>query len=118
MAEGRFHQQIIETNSRFNNFYFGPKHAVHRRAAVLVLLLEREGDLRVLLTTRSKNLRSHPGQTALLGGKYEETDGSLVYTTVRPVQVAALFIHYPTIHSIWRLSRTLRLTSRLIISKQ
>jgi len=31
---------------------------------VLVLLYEREGALRVLLTTRSKELRSHPGQTA------------------------------------------------------
>ena len=38
----------------------------------------------MLLTTRSKNLRSHPGQTALPGGKYEETDGSLVVTAVRP----------------------------------
>jgi len=36
----------------------------------------------VLLTTRSKDLRSHPGQTALPGGKFEETDGSLVVTAV------------------------------------
>jgi len=60
-----------------------PYHAVDRRAAVLVLLFEREGHLRVLFTTRSKNLRSHPGQTALPGGKYEETDGSLVATAYR-----------------------------------
>ncbi|KAF9649871.1 hypothetical protein BDM02DRAFT_3094075, partial [Thelephora ganbajun] len=55
----------------------------NRRAAVLILLFEKEGSLRVLLTTRSKTLRSHPGQTALPGGKYEETDGSLVATAYR-----------------------------------
>ena len=51
---------------------------------MLILLFEREGSLRVLLTTRSKNLRSHPGQTALPGGKYDETDESLVATAVCP----------------------------------
>jgi hypothetical protein len=34
----------------------------NKTAAVLILLFEREGVLRVLLTTRSKHLRSHPGQ--------------------------------------------------------
>ncbi|KAF9779282.1 NUDIX hydrolase domain-like protein, partial [Thelephora terrestris] len=53
------------------------------RGAVLILLFEKEGSLRVLLTTRSKNLRSHPGQTALPGGMYDETDESLVATAYR-----------------------------------
>lgn len=52
-------------------------------AAVLVLLYEEGGELRVLLTTRSKLLRAHPGQTALPGGKADETDADLVYTAVR-----------------------------------
>lgn len=52
-------------------------------AAVLVLLYETGGELRVLLTTRSKHLRAHPGQTALPGGKADETDDDLVYTAVR-----------------------------------
>lgn len=71
-----------------------PEHATNRRAAVLILLFEREGSLRVLLTTRSKNLRSHPGQTALPGGRYEETDQSLVATAVRllPSVVFSLLI--------------------------
>lgn len=34
----------------------------NRLAGVLVLLYERDGAVRVLLTTRSKLLRSHPGQ--------------------------------------------------------
>lgn len=44
-------------------------------AAVLVLLYEKDGELRVLLTTRSKKLRTHAGQTALPGGRVDEEDG-------------------------------------------
>ncbi|GAA5974297.1 hypothetical protein JCM11641_006719 [Rhodosporidiobolus odoratus] len=45
-------------------------------AAVLVLLhLNPVGQLSVTLTTRSRRLRSHPGETALPGGKWEEGDG-------------------------------------------
>lgn len=40
------------------------------------------GGLRVLLTTRSKELRSHPGQTALPGGKVDKTDNGVVETAV------------------------------------
>jgi peroxisomal coenzyme A diphosphatase NUDT7 len=52
---------------------------------VLVLLYERAGgELRVLLTTRSKELRSHPGQTALPGGKMDKMDAGVVETAVSP----------------------------------
>ncbi|KAJ3886196.1 hypothetical protein GG344DRAFT_57910, partial [Lentinula edodes] len=44
-------------------------------AAVLVLLYsDSTGSIQVLLTTRSKSLRSHPGQTALPGGRIDEED--------------------------------------------
>ena len=57
-----------------------------RRAAVLVLLYEQpEGTLRVLLTTRAKTLRTHPGQTALPGGRMDDSDASIVETAVRRV---------------------------------
>lgn len=64
---------------------FPPRH-VHKLAAVLVLLYERAGGggLRVLLTTRSKELRSHPGQTALPGGKVDDDDAGVVETAVSP----------------------------------
>jgi coenzyme A diphosphatase NUDT7 len=57
------------------------------RAAVLIVLYERpggrgRGELRVLLTTRSKELRSHPGQTALPGGKVDKADAGVVETAV------------------------------------
>lgn len=57
-------------------------YPTNRLAAVLVLLYEKSQQLRVLLTTRSKNLRSHPGQTALPGGRFERTDKNLIDTSV------------------------------------
>lgn len=53
-----------------------------KRAGVLILLYEKEGVLRVLLTRRAKTLRTHPGQTALPGGKMDETDRDIVETAV------------------------------------
>ncbi|KAJ7665956.1 NUDIX hydrolase domain-like protein [Mycena polygramma] len=54
-----------------------------RLAAVLILLFEEVGELRVLLTTRSKRLRTHAGQTALPGGRADDTDVDLVQTAYR-----------------------------------
>ncbi|OAX34496.1 hypothetical protein K503DRAFT_698631 [Rhizopogon vinicolor AM-OR11-026] len=73
-------------------------------AAVLVLLYEQSGELRVLLTTRSKSLRAHPGQTALPGGKADDADESLVWTAFReaneevglPLPSASSNIHFVT----------------------
>ena len=47
-----------------------------------MLLYEQEGILRVLLTTRSKALRTHAGQTALPGGKKDPADDGPVQTAV------------------------------------
>lgn len=55
-------------------------------AAVLVLLYEDAGQLRVLLTTRSKLLRTHAGQTALPGGRVDDTDKDLTHTAYREAQ--------------------------------
>ncbi|KAJ8072775.1 hypothetical protein PM082_016334 [Marasmius tenuissimus] len=56
-------------------------------AAVLILLYHSPNDpnhhLRVLLTQRSKSLRTHPGQTALPGGRKDDTDPDLVSTALR-----------------------------------
>ncbi|KNF04941.1 hypothetical protein PSTG_01996 [Puccinia striiformis f. sp. tritici PST-78] len=54
-------------------------------AAVLVLLhLSPEtGELAVTLTTRSKKLSSHPGDTALPGGRVDPTDPDVVFAALR-----------------------------------
>lgn len=54
----------------------------NRQAAVLVLLYVRDNHVRVLLTTRSKSLRSHPGQVALPGGRCDPEDESMASTAV------------------------------------
>nr|GAT42789.1 predicted protein [Mycena chlorophos] len=70
-----------------------------RLAAVLVLLYEQDGQLRVLLTTRSKALRTHAGQTAFPGGRYDETDLDLVQTAFREAhEEVALPLDSPHIH--------------------
>jgi hypothetical protein len=88
------------TNEYVLDAFFGPMRRWrlillhnhrHVLAAVLVLLYERagtpshrgSGGLRVLLTTRSKELRSHPGETALPGGKVDQSDAGVVETAVR-----------------------------------
>ena len=59
---------------------------------MLVLLFERDNHLRVLVTVRGKNLKTHGGQTSLPGGKMEETDGGDILTTAvriffRPLRI-------------------------------
>ncbi|KAF9243554.1 NUDIX hydrolase domain-like protein [Melanogaster broomeanus] len=74
---------------------------VKKLAAVLVLLYEEAGELRVLLTTRSKLLRAHPGQTALPGGKVDESDESLVHTAFREAhEEVGLPLSCPYIHTL------------------
>lgn len=47
-----------------------------RPAAVLVPVWARAGDLQVVLTKRSSQLRHHPGQVAFPGGKIDPQDGT------------------------------------------
>jgi 8-oxo-dGTP pyrophosphatase MutT (NUDIX family) len=57
-----------------------------RPAAVLVGLRERPGGLTVLLTERSKTLRSHPGQVSFPGGRVDPGDVDLWHTAVREAE--------------------------------
>ncbi|KAF8604195.1 hypothetical protein BDV93DRAFT_441255, partial [Ceratobasidium sp. AG-I] len=76
-----------------------------RRAAVLVLLFMRDGHLRVLLTTRSKSLRSHPGQVALPGGRCDPEDGSTIKTALREAhEEVGLAYDHPHIHVLTTLA--------------
>jgi 8-oxo-dGTP pyrophosphatase MutT (NUDIX family) len=54
-----------------------------RPAAVLIGLIERRGQLHVLLTKRASHLKHHPGQVSFPGGKFESSDASLKQTAVR-----------------------------------
>ncbi|CEL55542.1 Nudix hydrolase 11 OS=Arabidopsis thaliana GN=NUDT11 PE=1 SV=2 [Rhizoctonia solani AG-1 IB] len=77
----------------------------NRRAAVLVLLFVRDGHVRVLLTTRSKSLRSHPGQVALPGGRCDPEDGSMVKTAIREAhEEVGLSYDHPHVHILTTLA--------------
>ena len=58
-------------------------HAHTKLGAVVVLLYEDAGILRVLLTTRAKTMRTYPGETALPGGKMDAGETSFAQTAVR-----------------------------------
>ncbi|KIJ11989.1 hypothetical protein PAXINDRAFT_118517 [Paxillus involutus ATCC 200175] len=84
-------------------------------ASVLVLLYENAGELRVLLTTRSKLLRAHPGQTALPGGKVDESDESLVHTAFREAhEEVGLPLNSPYIHTLGTLQPFLSQSQLLV----
>lgn len=54
-----------------------------RPAAVLVVLLEQHGELHVVLTQRSAQLRHHAGQISFPGGRQEPQDKDLYATALR-----------------------------------
>jgi len=58
----------------------------HRRAAVLVPLLERNGEARVVLTLRSAALRAHGGQWSFPGGRVDDGDAHAAATALREAE--------------------------------
>ena len=54
-----------------------------RPSAVLVALIERDGELHVILTQRSAQLRHHAGQISFPGGRQEPQDPDLYATALR-----------------------------------
>ncbi|KAJ1685283.1 hypothetical protein LUZ63_016673 [Rhynchospora breviuscula] len=61
-----------------------PGRIPFKTAAVLICLFEdSNGDLRVILTKRSSNLHTSPGEVSLPGGKTEEGDKDEMETAIR-----------------------------------
>lgn len=54
-----------------------------RPAGVLIPVLERPGQLSVLLTQRSAELKHHAGQVSFPGGRMEDTDEDVVQAALR-----------------------------------
>src|SRR6185437_5469900 len=59
---------------------------IRKTAAVLALLVERDGALQVLYTRRSDRLESHRGQVAFPGGRSERRDRELLATALRETE--------------------------------
>lgn len=56
---------------------------VLRKAAVLVPLVDKEGELHVLFEERAHHLRNQPGEICFPGGRLEESDPNPLATAVR-----------------------------------
>ena len=75
--------------SDFNYFYknqFKFKQKYYLKASVFVLIKELENNLYVVLTKRSKNLSSHPGQISFPGGRVDKNDNSILHAGLREVE--------------------------------
>lgn len=57
-----------------------------RRAAVLVPLLESDGEVHVLFTKRSDTVEHHKGQVSFPGGGHDPDDADLLETALRETQ--------------------------------
>ncbi|MCL1068545.1 CoA pyrophosphatase [Shewanella olleyana] len=60
-----------------------PVDTTLRKAAVLVPLMEVDGQLQILLTRRALHLRAHPGQFSFPGGKVDDEDKDMIATALR-----------------------------------
>ncbi|MBG55529.1 MAG: CoA pyrophosphatase [Deltaproteobacteria bacterium] len=56
---------------------------MRKRASVLIPLLESEGEIFLMLTRRSNEMRSHPGQVSFPGGKQDSDDENSMHTALR-----------------------------------
>ncbi len=54
-----------------------------RPAAVLIPIVHHEGRYAVVLTQRTEQLSSHPGQVSFPGGRCDAADESLIHTALR-----------------------------------
>ncbi|KAI0749861.1 NUDIX hydrolase domain-like protein [Daedaleopsis nitida] len=91
-------------------------YPTNKLAAVLVLLFERAGELHVLLTTRDKSLRAHPGQVAFPGGKVDATDADVIETAYREAhEEVGLPRHFAHAHTVCTL-RPYIASSKLLVT--
>jgi 8-oxo-dGTP pyrophosphatase MutT (NUDIX family) len=63
-----------------------PGSAPYRKAAVLIPLLQKDGEWHLLYTRRTETVQDHKGQVSFPGGGTEEIDKSPVDTALREAQ--------------------------------
>lgn len=73
----------VRTDFDLNPQFPFPAKPPWKRAAVLVGLIDRAGDLEVLLTLRPETMNRHAGQVAFPGGKIDPTDASPLAAALR-----------------------------------
>ena len=84
----RFRTALAHTGVATSDFDLNPDvvlpaDRVLRPAGVLAPIVEKDGQLQLLLTKRSSALKHHPGQIAFPGGKQDEGDADVVAAALR-----------------------------------
>jgi 8-oxo-dGTP pyrophosphatase MutT (NUDIX family) len=77
------HTGVVSSDFDLNPDVELPKNRELRAAGVLAPIVERGGDLHLLLTKRSSALKHHPGQIAFPGGKQDGGDADVVAAALR-----------------------------------
>jgi 8-oxo-dGTP pyrophosphatase MutT (NUDIX family) len=83
-----FRDALAQTGVTSSDFDLNPDAATSpdrplRAAGVLAPVIERDGQLNLILTKRSSALKHHPGQIAFPGGKQEGGDADVVAAALR-----------------------------------
>lgn len=73
---------VADLNPDKADFFIPPL----KKSAFLVPIIERDGELFVLLTKRSENVARNPGMVVFPGGKADEEDASIADSAVREAE--------------------------------
>jgi len=80
----KFHLSPLTQTPQQLHLLSQPKHLT--QSAVLIALVEQQGELKVLLTKRASHLKHHSGQICFPGGKVEQSDANFTETALREAQ--------------------------------
>ncbi|WP_372880952.1 CoA pyrophosphatase [Psychromonas sp.] len=81
-----FHNRCDIAKRHVHKNPFNLNQKTLKKAAVLLPLIERQNGLNILFTERALHLRHHPGQISFPGGRYEQSDFSLLHTALRETE--------------------------------
>lgn len=84
----RFRTALAQTGASSSDFDLNkgivlPPNRKLRPAGVLAPIIEKNGQLELILTKRSSALKHHPGQIAFPGGKQDEGDADVIAAALR-----------------------------------
>ncbi len=85
-------ERAVGGGSEYGDHRFNPdleplfEHARLRDAAVLIPVVDREGEASVILTKRTEKLRSHSGQISFPGGRLDPTDPTPEFAALRETE--------------------------------
>tara|TARA_Y100000590_G_scaffold456226_1_gene606406 strand:- start:2734 stop:3369 length:636 start_codon:yes stop_codon:yes gene_type:complete len=93
--------------NKSSNFYSFIGKKKYRHSAVLIPLIYKDNETKIILTVRSKSLPTHAGQISFPGGKVDQSDGDALETATREAgEEIGLRIEDLTIHGFLDICKT------------